>query len=300
MKIGFIGLGKMGLSMAMRLLQHGHEVHGYARRETSITAAKEQGVIGARSLQELVQQLESPKIIWLMVPAGETVDLLVQELTSLLTPGDIVIDGGNSFYKDSIRYAKELNAKRIGFLDVGVSGGVWGLKQGYCLMAGGDETVFRKVEPLLQDLAAKDGYAHVGKNGAGHFAKMIHNGIEYALLQAYAEGFDLLHNKDEFAFDLGKIAKLWNHGSVIRSWILELTEHVLQQTADFRTIAGVIADSGEGRWTAKEAVDLGVATPVITAALLERLSSQHKDDGFSAKIIAMLRKEFGGHDVQKQ
>lgn len=297
MKVGFVGLGKMGLNMVSRLTQNGCEVVGFAPHKKSVAKAEAKGATGADSLANLVAKLPSPRIIWLMVPAGESTTNIIKQLIPLLQPEDIIIDGGNSFYKDSISQAQACNKHKINFLDIGVSGGIWGLEVGYCMMIGGDKTIFNKIEPILKILAPKAGYAHVGKNGAGHFVKMVHNGIEYALLQAYGEGFELMHSKTEFELDLPQIAKLWNQGSVIRSWLLELAEKTFTKNPKLDDIASVVADSGEGRWVTKEAIDLGVPMPTISLALQERFHSQQVDS-FSAKVIAALRQEFGGHAIK--
>ena len=297
MQLGFVGLGKMGLNMVARLSQHGFDIIGHARHSESIKAAEAKGATGAYSLVELVDKLETPRIIWLMVPAGDVTENIIKQLIPLLDPEDIIIDGGNSFYKDSIRHAQELATHEIHFLDIGTSGGIWGLKIGYCMMIGGDKNIFKHVEPALKVLAPKDGYAHVGTHGAGHFVKMVHNGIEYAMLQAYGEGFELLHAKKDFDLDLQQISHLWNQGSVIRSWLLELAEDAFTKDPELSDIAGFVADSGEGRWTAQEGIDLAVPLPTISLALLERFRSR-QPESFSAKTIAALRNEFGGHAIK--
>jgi len=298
MRIGFVGLGRMGMNMVERLLKGGHKIVAYARTVESVEKAKKKGAIGTTSLQDLVNKLNTPRIIWLMVPAGKATEDVINAIASLLKKGDIVIDGGNSFYKDSMRRAQELKKRGISFLDVGTSGGIWGLKYGYCMMVGGDRKTFKKVEPIIKTLAPEDGYAHVGPNGAGHFVKMVHNGIEYALLQGYAEGFEIMNAKKEFNLDLYKIARLWNHGSVIRSWILELAERVFKKDPRLDSILGFVEDSGEGRWTVAEAIERDVPAPLITLSLLERFRSRQMDS-FSAKVIAALRNEFGGHPIKK-
>jgi len=298
MKIGFVGLGKMGMNMVERLSRNDHEIVVYNRTYAKTEIAAQKGAIPAKSLEELVQQLPQPKIIWLMLPAGDATENHLQQLADLLAADDVLIDGGNAFYKDSMRNAEMLTKKKINFLDVGVSGGVWGLEQGYCMMIGGDKKIFQQADPILKTLASNDSYAYVGKNGSGHFVKMVHNGIEYALLQAYGEGFEILHSKKEFDLDLGKIADLWNHGSVIRSWLLELVEKALADDPKLDTVAGFVEDSGEGRWTVKEAVDLNVPAPTITTSLLQRFRSRQKTS-FAAKLIAALRNQFGGHAIKK-
>jgi 6-phosphogluconate dehydrogenase len=298
MKIGFVGLGKMGMNMVERLLGDGHEIIAYARTAATVEKAESKGATGAASLNDLVDKLRSPKIIWLMVPSGKATEDTMRTCAARMNEGDILIDGGNSNFRDTIRRAGELRNKKISLLDVGTSGGIWGLKEGYCMMVGGDRTVFEKVEPLLKSLAPENGYAYMGPGGAGHFVKMVHNGIEYALLQGYAEGFEILKSRKEFDLDLHKIAGLWNHGSVIRSWLLELAEIAFKNDPHLESIRGYVEDSGEGRWTVAEAVEGDVPAPVITLSLLERFRSR-QDESFSAKVIAALRNEFGGHAVKK-
>jgi 6-phosphogluconate dehydrogenase len=298
MNIGFVGLGKMGMNMVQRLLNDNHEIVGYALSAPSVRRAEEKGAVGAESLEDLVKKLKAPRIIWLMVPAGSATEETVRGLAPLLGDGDIMIDGGNSLYKDSIRRAEELKARGISFLDIGTSGGIWGLKKGYCMMIGGERPVFERVEPILRTLAPGDGYVHVGPNGAGHFVKMVHNGIEYALLQGYAEGFEIMNAKKEFHLDLQKIAHLWNQGSVIRSWLLELAEEAFRKEPNLDSVRGYVEDSGEGRWTVAEAIESDVPAPIITLSLLERFSSR-QSESFSDKVIAALRNEFGGHSVRR-
>lgn len=298
MQIGFVGLGKMGMNMVQRLLNGGHEVVAYALTAESVKKVEGKGAIGADSLQDMVNKLKTPRVIWLMVPAGKATEQVIKEILPFLKEGDILIDGGNSFYKDSMHRAEGLKKSRISFLDVGTSGGIWGLKIGYCMMIGGDKNVFDKVEPVFKTLAPENGYAHVGPHGAGHFVKMIHNGIEYAMLQGYAEGFEIMNAKKEFNLDLHKIANLWNNGSVIRSWLLELAESAFQKDPNLDSIRGYVEDSGEGRWTVAEAIEEDVPAPVITLSLLERFRSR-QEESFSAKVIAALRNEFGGHPVKK-
>ncbi len=298
MKIGFIGLGKMGGNMVQRLLNNGHEIVAFARTAESVKKAEEKGAVGAGSLQDLVDKLKKPRVIWLMVPAGEATEKTISQITPLLEKGDILIDGGNSFYKDSIRRADELKKAGILFLDTGTSGGIWGLKIGYCMMIGGDKDIFDKLKPVFKSLAPENGYAHVGPHGAGHFVKMVHNGIEYAMLQGYAEGFEIMNAKKEFNLNLGEISGLWNHGSVIRSWLLELAENVFKKEPDLNSIRGYVEDSGEGRWTVEEAIEENISAPVITLSLMQRFLSR-QEESFSAKVIAALRNEFGGHAVKK-
>ena len=298
MRIGFVGLGKMGMNMVQRLLDNGHEVVVYARTAETVKRAEEKGAVGAKSLHDIVERLKTPRIIWLMVPAGKATEDSINKLATLLEEGDILIDGGNSFYKDSMRRAEELKKKNVPFFDAGTSGGIWGLKTGYCMMIGGDKNVFSKVEPIFKTLAPENGYAYVGPHGAGHYVKMVHNGIEYAMLQGYAEGFEIMNAKKDFNLDLRSIADLWNHGSVIRSWLLELAESAFRKEPGLNSIRGYVKDSGEGRWTVAEAVEQDVPAPVITLSLLERFRSR-QDESFSAKVIAALRNEFGGHEVKK-
>ena len=294
MQIGFIGLGRMGLNMGARLVQNNIKVIGFAPHAESVKTAEKKGIQGAYSLEELVKKLKPPRIIWLMVPAGEAAEDMIVKLSSLLEKNDIVIDGGNSLYKDSMRRALQLEDKGIFFLDVGVSGGIWGLKNGYCMMVGGNEKIFEKIKPILKILAPKNGYSLVGSNGAGHFVKMVHNGIEYAMLQAYGEGFEIIKAKQEFAVDLSKLAHLWNQGSVIRSWLLELAENVFKEDPNLDSVLGYVEDSGEGRWTVAEAITEDVPAPTIALSLFERFHSRQAES-FSAKVIAALRKAFGGH-----
>ena len=297
MKIGFIGLGKMGGSMVQRLLGDGHEVVVYDPVEAALKRAEQHGAIATESIEGLIDGLEPPRLIWIMVPSGGPTEQTIKHLSSVLDSGDIVIDGGNSFYKDSMRRAQELETKGITLLDAGTSGGIWGLEVGYCLMVGGPEDAFRAAEPIFAGLAPSDGYAHVGRSGAGHYVKMVHNGIEYALLQGYAEGLEILAAKDEFNLDLAQISHLWNQGSVIRSWLLELAERAFAKDARLSSVAGYVQDSGEGRWTVTEAIEQDVPAPVITQALFERFHSRQKES-FAAKVIAALRDEFGGHGVK--
>lgn len=299
MELGIVGLGKMGANMARRLLKDGHRVVGYARRKEVVDSFTAEGGEGAYSLEELAQKLSRPRAIWVMVPAGEAVDLLIDGLFPYLSPGDIVVDGGNSYYKDSMRRAKELGDKGIRFLDVGVSGGIWGFKEGYCLMVGGDKEAYGYLEPIFRSLSQPGGYAHVGPSGAGHFVKMVHNGIEYGIMQAYGEGFELLKAKEEFGLDLKKIADLWIRGSVIRSWLLELISRALSKDPDLSTIMGWVEDTGEGRWTAMESIELGVPLNIISGSLYARFRSR-QEESFAAKLVAALRREFGGHSVKEK
>ncbi len=297
--MAMIGLGKMGFNMAKRLLQGGHEVVVYNRSRGKTDEAAQDGALPAYSLREAVEKLSPPRVVWIMLPAGAVVDAHVEEFGRLLSPGDIVVDGGNSYFEDDLKHEALLKEKDVRYMDAGVSGGIWGLKIGYCLMVGGDPEVYRIVEPALETLAPKDGYLHCGPAGSGHFVKMVHNGIEYGMMQAYAEGFEIL-SKSPFSesMDFEKIAHLWNQGSVIRSWLLELAESAFSNDPKLDSIKGYVADSGEGRWTVRQAVDLGVPAPVITASLFTRFASR-TDDSFGNKVLAALRHQFGGHAVVK-
>jgi 6-phosphogluconate dehydrogenase len=298
MQLGLIGLGRMGSGMTLRLLQGGHQVIVYDRVPEAGAALAGKGATASGSLEDLGQKLKAPRAVWLMIPAGPPVDDALQRLSGTLSPGDIIIDGGNSNYKDSIRRAETLRSQQIEFLDVGVSGGIWGLKVGFNLMAGGNQASYKQVEPIFQTLAPPDGYAYVGPSGAGHYAKMVHNGIEYSMLQGYAEGFEIL-KAAPFGFDLLQLARLWNHGSVIRSWLLELAQAAFERDPDLSHIRGYVEDSGEGRWTLQEAIDHAVPAPALAMSLFMRFRSR-QDDSFSDKVIAALRNEFGGHPVKAE
>ena len=289
MKLGMIGLGRMGGNMRERLHRGGHEVIGYRRNPKT-------GDVG--SLSELVDGLAAPRTVWVMIPAGDPTEQTIQKLASLLQKGDLIIDGGNSNFRDSMRRGAELEKQGLLFMDAGTSGGIWGLKIGYCLMIGGSDEAFRRVEPALKTLAPEDGYAHVGPVGAGHFTKMVHNGIEYAMLQAYAEGFEIL-NASDFDLDPHQLAALWNHGSVVRSWLLELAESAFAKDPDLSQIRGYVEDSGEGRWTVFEAINENVPAPAIAASLFARFASR-QDNSFAMRMIAALRNEFGGHAVKEK
>ncbi len=299
MELGMVGLGRMGANMAQRLHRAGHRVVGFDPGDAARTQAARHGIDTVASLEALVQALPSPRAIWLMVPAGQVVDATIQTLLPLLSRGDVLIDGGNSFYKDSMRRAAELAEHGVGFIDSGTSGGVWGLTEGYSLMIGGDEAVVERLRPLFEALApaADRGWARVGPSGSGHFTKMVHNGIEYGMMQAYAEGFAIMKHKDEFGLDLAQIAELWRHGSVVRSWLLDLSADALKRNPALDGIAPYVEDSGEGRWTVAEAIDLDVSAPVITMSLLERLRSRD-NDSFADKLLAAMRNEFGGHRIK--
>jgi len=298
MKLGFVGLGKMGGNMVQRLLAGGHEIVAYARSEDSIREAESRGAVGARSLEELVAKLSPPRAVWLMIPAGKPVEDTVSQLSGILSAGDVVVDGGNSRFSDSARRATELAARGIGFLDAGTSGGIWGLKNGYCLMVGGKAEHFRMVEPALATLAPKDGYAHVGQAGAGHYVKMVHNAIEYSMLQGYGEGFEMLQASG-YDLDLLQVSRLWTHASVVRSWLLDLLVRALEQDPRLADIRGYVEDSGEGRWTLHEAIERSVPVPSLADALFARFSSRQKES-FSAKVVAALRNQFGGHAVKTE
>ncbi len=299
MEIGIIGLGRMGAGMVQRLISRGrHRVVVFDQDPARVAAVAAHGAVGAATLPALVQQLATPRAVWLMVPAGDPTEEVIGQLSGLLKPGDTVIDGGNAFYKDSIRRAEQLKARGIAFVDAGTSGGIWGLEVGYCLMVGGEVAAVKRLEPIFTTLAPDHGYRHVGPPGAGHFVKMVHNGIEYGLLQAYAEGFALL-DAAPFPLDLAAIAELWNHGSVVRSWLLELTHRALQKDPRLVAIQGYVDDSGEGRWTVQEAMARGVSVPAIAAALWARFRSRQSET-FGDKVIAALRREFGGHAVKRK
>jgi 6-phosphogluconate dehydrogenase len=297
MQLGMIGLGRMGGNMVQRLLQGGHEVVVFDRSSEAVNEHVAIGAAGARDLGDLCAQLRAPRVVWVMVPAGSPVESTIDQLLPSLSPGDIVIDGGNSNYRESMRRAARLADKRIEFIDAGTSGGIWGLTVGYCLMIGASAEAFRRCEPIFRTLAPPDGYAHVGPPGAGHYVKMIHNGIEYGMLQAYAEGYEILHASRDFDLDLHQISSVWNRGSVVRSWLNELAERAFAQDPELAALKGYVEDSGEGRWTVQEAIDLAVPAPVITLSLLTRFRSRQADS-FGAKVIAALRNEFGGHAVK--
>jgi 6-phosphogluconate dehydrogenase len=293
-----IGLGKMGGNMTERLMRDGHEVVAFDRNAETVQQYVKAGASGAGDAASVARQLTAPRIVWIMVPAGKPVDDTIAAVLPGLEKGDVIIDGGNSNFHDTLRRARELSEKGIDFVDAGTSGGVWGLENGYCLMIGASQRAFSLCEPIFRTLAPANGYAHVGPAGSGHYVKMIHNGIEYGILQAYAEGYEILHASKDFELDLHQIAGVWNHGSVVRSWINELAERAFEKDSDLSALRGFVADSGEGRWTVQEAIDLDVPAPVITLSLLARLRSR-QDDSFSAKVIAALRNEFGGHAVKK-
>ncbi|MEO8992667.1 MAG: phosphogluconate dehydrogenase (NAD(+)-dependent, decarboxylating) [Nitrosospira sp.] len=301
MDVGMIGLGRMGGPMSERLLRNGHHVAGFSRSADTRNQAAEQGITAAASIEDLVAKLKSPRIVWLMIPDGAPVDKTIATLLPLLAPDDVIIDGGNSNYKDTQRRAQMLKASGIHYVDVGTSGGVWGLENGYSIMVGGDDAVVARLRPIFETLApAPDkGWGHVGPSGAGHFTKMIHNGIEYGLMQAYGEGFALMNSKTEFNLDLHQVAEIWRDGSVVRSWLLDLAAAALAENPELEGIAAYVPDSGEGRWTVAEAIDLNVAAPVITLALLQRLQSRDPES-YSNKMLSALRNQFGGHSIKKE
>ena len=299
MQIGMIGLGRMGLNMVKRLLRGGHKVVAYNRTPDRVKEIVREGAKGAYSLEELTNKLTPPRPIWLMLPAGRPVDEHIEELRHLLDSGDIIIEGGNSFYKDDIRHEQELRLSGIHYMDVGVSGGIWGLKIGYCLMVGGERRIYKYLQSLFRTLAPKDGYLYCGKTGAGHFVKMVHNGIEYGMMSAYGEGFEILKASPYGEeFDFAKISHLWNQGSVVRSWLLELAETAFKKDKELSSISGYVEDSGEGRWTVQQAIDAAVPAPVIAASIFQRFRSR-QTEAFSDKVLAALRHEFGGHEVLK-
>lgn len=297
MQIALIGLGKMGYNLGMNMHKHKHDVLAFDLNQGAVESIKQKGIATASSIDQLVQTLKGRRIIWLMIPAGQTVDLVIQQLVPLLRAGDILIDGGNSNYKDSIRRAKELQTHGIDFLDCGTSGGTEGALNGVCAMIGGNREAFLYCEPFIRDISIKDGYLYCGPSGAGHFVKMIHNGIEYGMMQSIAEGFEVLH-KSEFNLDLRSVAGVWNHGSVVRSWLMELTENALSKDPKLESIRGIMHSSGEGKWTLDTALEKQIATPVIALSLMMRYRSLEADT-FSGKIVAALRNEFGGHAVEK-
>ena len=301
MELGMVGLGRMGANMARRLLRGGHRVVGFDPKAEARAELETGGGGSAVSLQALVAALSAPRVVWMMVPAGAITDGTVESLAALLSPGDVLVDGGNSFYKDTLRRAAQLAKNNIAYVDAGTSGGVWGLDEGYSLMVGGDAAVVSRLAPVFETLApAKDkGWGRVGPVGSGHFTKMVHNGIEYGMMQAYAEGFAIMQKRADFALDLGQIAQIWRHGSVVRSWLLDLSANALEENPTMAGIAPYVSDSGEGRWTVAEAIELDVSAPVITLSLLERLRSR-EDDSFADKLLAAMRAQFGGHAIRKE
>lgn len=300
MQLGMVGLGKMGANMTRRLLEGGHEVVVTDLNAEAIVDAEKEGASGAKDIATLIGKLSSPKVVWVMVPAGNPTESTIQHLGDLLGEGDIVIDGGNSNYKETMRRGEMLREKGIHFVDVGTSGGVWGLKEGYSMMVGGAKDAIDRITPILETLApASDkGWGRVGPSGSGHFVKMVHNGIEYGLMQAYAEGFEIMKAKEQFDLDMYQIAEIWRSGSVVRSWLLDLTANALKDDPNLSELKGWVADSGEGRWTVLESIDLDVPAPVIIAALLSRFDSR-REDTYTHKMLAAMRNQFGGHAVKK-
>ena len=300
MEIGIIGLGRMGANICRRLLDRGHRVMAYDQRTEEVQTLAAQGAVAASSLTDLASRIAEPRAVWVMVTAGEPTEETIAGLASILSPDDIVLDGGNSYYKDSQRRAQSLSERGVHFLDVGTSGGIWGLQEGYCLMVGGEREVFERLEPVFQSLApgADRGYAYVGPTGAGHFVKMVHNGIEYGLMQAYAEGFELMEGKRDFELDLAAIAELWGHGSVVRSWLLDLTAMALKEDPLLSRVRPYVEDSGEGRWAVQEAIELAIPLPVIALSLQARFRSRQAKS-FGAKLLATMRQAFGGHLVRE-
>ena len=301
MQIGMVGLGKMGANMTQRLLQGGHDVFVTDLNADAIATAEGHGATGASTLAELVDKLSAPRAVWVMVPSGAPTESTLNSLADLLAPDDVVIDGGNSNYKDTMRHAEMFQAKGIHMVDVGTSGGVWGLKEGYSMMIGGSDKAVQHITPILKTLAPGEdfGWGHVGPSGSGHFVKMVHNGIEYGLMQAYAEGFEIMRAKKDFDLDLHQIAEIWRFGSVVRSWLLDLTANALAEDADLTNIKGWVADSGEGRWTVFEAIDQDVPAPVITLSLMARFISR-QDESYAAKLLAAIRNQFGGHAIKTE
>jgi len=302
MEIAMVGLGKMGANMTKRLLQNDHRVIVYDLDDSAIKNAEDEGAVGAPTLEEVVDKLETPRVIWVMVPSGDPTEQTINSLVKLVTTGDIIIDGGNSNFKDSIRRGKMLSEKGLHFVDVGTSGGIWGLAEGYSMMIGGEEdVVVKQLRPIFETLAPgkEKGWGYVGSSGAGHFVKMVHNGIEYGLMQAYAEGFGIMKAKKEFDLDLQNIAEIWRFGSVVRSWLLDLTADALKEDQDLSKIKAWVSDSGEGRWTVADAIDLDVPAPVITLSLLMRFVSRDEEN-YPAKLLAAMRNQFGGHAVKTE
>jgi 6-phosphogluconate dehydrogenase len=300
MELGMIGLGRMGANMTERLIRGGHRIVAHDIDPAAINRVVALGATAAASIEDLVQQLQPPRAIWVMVPAGAISEKTIGDVASFLGRDDIIIDGGNSNYKESIRRANDLTLRGIYFVDCGTSGGIWGLREGYCLMIGGEKAAFDRLRPIFETLAPAPnrGWAHVGPAGSGHFVKMVHNGIEYGLMQAYAEGLALMHKKTEFNLDLAEIAQIWRHGSVVRSWLLDLTAEALAQDATLANVQPRVADSGEGRWTVEEAIEQSLSAPIITLSLMQRFSSRD-DESFADRVLAVMRNKFGGHEVKK-
>lgn len=299
MQIAMVGLGKMGANMAKRLLNGSHDVVAFDLNEAAIQELEAMGATGARTLEEAKVKMAAPRAVWVMVPSGKPTEATIENLSNILERGDIIIDGGNSNYRETMRRAQEVTAKGLHFVDVGTSGGIWGITEGYSMMVGGTAEAVEQITPALKTLApgADEGWGHVGPSGSGHFVKMVHNGIEYGLMQAYAEGFELMKNKDDFGLDLAQIARVWQVGSVVRSWLLDLTADALAENPDMEGIEAYVPDSGEGRWTVVESIECGVAIPVITMALQRRFRSR-TDEPFSDKLLAAMRDQFGGHGVK--
>jgi len=299
MEIGMVGLGKMGANMTTRLLKGGHDVVAFDRNAHKVEAAADRGAQGIESLEQMAATLSIPRAAWMMVPAGEPTEAVITDLSASFEQGDIIIDGGNSNYKDTMRRAEALRARNVHLVDVGTSGGIWGLKEGYSMMVGGEKEAVERLSPILKTLAPgpDQGWGRVGPSGSGHYVKMVHNGIEYGLMQAYAEGFEILQKKEQFDLDLHQVAEIWRFGSVVRSWLLDLTAVALEEDASLSELEGWVADSGEGRWTVADAIDLDVPAPVITLSLLMRLVSR-QDESYAAKLLAAMRNQFGGHAVK--
>jgi 6-phosphogluconate dehydrogenase len=299
MELAMVGLGRMGMNMATRLVRGKHRVIAFDMNQEAIQRAETEGAEGVQAIDDLRNVLFPPRSVWVMVPPGDPTEKVIEGLTAVLERGDIIIDGGNSNYKDSVRRATTLKDKGLHFVDVGTSGGIWGLSEGYSMMVGGDKVIVQSLRPIFETLAPSPdkGWGHVGPNGAGHFVKMVHNGIEYGLMQAYAEGFDIMKMRKNFDLDLHQIAEIWRYGSVVRSWLLDLTAEALAEDQDLSLIEAWVADSGEGRWTVADAIDLDVPAPVITLSLLMRFVSRQKES-YAAKLLAAMRNKFGGHDVK--
>jgi len=297
MKIGFIGLGKMGLNMVHRLLKDNHKIVVFNRSKEQVKAAEKLGAIASKTIKDLIDKLEGRKIIWLMVPSGKPVDENIETILPLLQKDDIIVDGGNSYFKETIARSKLCEQKGINFVDCGTSGGIWGLKEGYCLMYGGNKKAVEYCEPIFKSLAPENGYLYCGESGAGHFVKMVHNGIEYGMMQAYAEGFEILE-KSQFNIDLTAVSKVWQYGSVVRSWLLDLAHLALTDDPELKNIKGYVQDSGEGRWTVQTAIELDVPAHIITSSLFNRFQSR-QDQSFAMKMLAALRNQFGGHAIKK-
>lgn len=298
MEIGIIGLGRMGAGMAERWVRDGHRVVGFNRSRGPVDELAAKGMVPAESVEHLVSSLAAPRAIWVMLPAGAVTESMITTLTTLLEPGDTIIDSGNTNFHDDQRRAAQLKAHGLNYIDQGTSGGIWGLENGFCLMVGGEQELVKRLEPAFLTLAPPGGYVHCGPVGSGHFVKMVHNGIEYGMMQAYAEGFEIMRAKKEFQIDLHAVASAWRYGSVVRSWLLDLTETALREDPDLSSLKGYVEDSGEGRWTIQAAIDLDVPAPVITLSLFERFHSR-QPESFAAKILAAMRKGFGGHAVKK-